>query len=150
MTYQLVGRTAPGTTGQGRGRDGHGPAHRLSYVLVVDDEAQVREFLMRWLEGWGYAVKQAGSASEALEVMLAEPASIILCDIKMPGHDGLWLAERVGTRWPRTAVIMATAVNDIQTVLSSRKLGAVDYVTKPFGRELLLQALHRATATLGA
>jgi len=119
-------------------------------VLVVDDEPPVREFLGRWLQAWGYAVTQAGSAAEALEVMLAEPASILLCDIKMPGHDGLWLAERVRQQWPQTAVIMATALDDLPTVLKSRQLGAVDYVTKPFGRELLLQALRRATAHLDA
>ena len=116
----------------------------------VDDEPPVREFLRRWLEGWGYAVTEAGSAPEALAVMLAEPASIILCDIKMPGHDGLWLAERVRAEWPQTAIIMAIALDDTPTVLKSRDLGAVDYVRKPFGRELLLQALRRATATLDA
>ena len=116
-------------------------------VLVVDDEPPVRKFLTRWLEGWGYAVKQAGSAAEALEVMFAEPASIMVCDIKMPGgHDGLWPAERVRAQWPHTAIIMATGDLEIRTVLKSRALGAVDYVTKPFGRALLLQALQRAKA----
>jgi CheY-like chemotaxis protein len=119
-------------------------------VLVVDDESPVREFLRRWLQAWGYAVTQAGNATEALEVMLADPASIMLCDIKMPGHDGLWLAERVREKWPQTAIIMATALDDLPTVLKSRQLGAVDYVTKPFGRELLLQALNRAHGTLNA
>ena len=102
-------------------------------VLVVDDEPPVREFLTRWLEGWGYAVRQAGSAAEALEVMFAEPASIMVCDIKMPGgHDGLWLAERVRAQWPHTAIIMATGDLEIRTVLKSRAL--------------LLQALQRAKA----
>jgi len=123
---------------------------RMAYVLVVDDEPPVREFLTRWLESWGYAVKQASSATEALEVILAEPASIMLCDIRMPGHDGLWLAERVRTQWPQTAIIMATAFDDIPTVLKSRQLGVVDYVTKPFGRELLRQALNRAHAALAS
>jgi CheY-like chemotaxis protein len=121
-----------------------------SVVLVVDDEPSVRAFLRRCLEAWGYPVKEAGSASEALEAMLAEPASIMLCDIEMPGHDGLWLTERVRRRWPRTAVIMATCVDDVQTVLKCRQLSAVDYVTKPFGRELLRQALNRAHAALNA
>lgn len=119
-----------------------------SYVLVVDDETSVREFLRRWLEGWGYTVKQASSATDALEVMLAEPASIMLCDIKMPGHDGLWLAERVREKWPQTGIIMATALDNLDIVMKSQRLGAIDYVAKPFGRELLLQALRRATAKL--
>lgn len=119
-------------------------------ALVVDDEAPVRELLRRWLERWGYRVKEAASATTALEVMLTEPALIILCDIRMPGHDGFWLIERVRERWPQTAIIMATGLDDIPTVLRSRQLGAVDYVSKPFGRELLRQALDRANAALNA
>lgn len=101
----------------------------MVYVLVVDDEPSVREFLTRWLQGWGYAVKQAGSATEALEVMLTEPASIMLCDIKMPGHDGLWLVERVRAKSLRTAIIMATCVDDLDVVMKSQQAGVVDYVT---------------------
>lgn len=119
-------------------------------VLVVDDEPSVRELLRRWLEGWGYAVKLAGNATDALELMLTEPASIILVDIKMPGHDGFWLVERVRAKWPRTAIIMATAADDLDLVLKSKRAGAVDYVLKPFGRELLWQALSRAETTLHA
>ena len=121
-----------------------------SYVLVVDDEASVREFLRRSLEGWGYTVKQASSATDALEVMLAEPASIMFCDIKMPGHDGLWLAKRVREKWPQTPIIMATALDNLDIVMKSQRLGAIDYLTKPFGRELLRQALSRAEAMLKA
>lgn len=68
-------------------------------VLVVDDEAPVRELLRRWLEGWGYRVTQAGNATDALESMLAKPAPILFCDVTMPGHDGLWLIERVRAKW---------------------------------------------------
>lgn len=117
-------------------------------VLVVDDEPPVRQLLRRWLQAWGYAVTEAGNAAEALEVMLAGPASIMLCDIRMPGNDGLWLAERVREKWPHTAIIMATGVDDMPTVVKSRQAGAVDYVLKPFGRELLRQAFDRANAAL--
>jgi CheY-like chemotaxis protein len=113
---------------------------------VVDDEPPVRHLLTRWLEGWGYSVKEAGSATEALELMILDPASIVLCDIRMPVHDGLWLLERLRGQWPATAVIMATGLDDLQTVTRAHHLGAVDYVVKPFGREMLLQALQRAEA----
>jgi DNA-binding NtrC family response regulator len=119
-------------------------------VLVVDDEPSAREFLRRWLEMWGYVVQDAGSAAQAVETMFTAPASIILCDIRMPGRDGLWLAQRVREQWPQTAIIMATAIDDIETVLKSQKLGVIDYVTKPFGRELLRQALNRAHASMKA
>jgi CheY-like chemotaxis protein len=117
----------------------------MAYVLVVDDEQAIRRLLTRWLSGWGYEAKEAGNADEALEMMTAEPADIMLCDVMMPVHDGIWLAEQVRSRWPQTAVIMASSAQDMETVMRMRKQGAVDYVTKPFGREMLRQALQRAS-----
>jgi len=120
----------------------------MPYVLVVDDEESIRKLLTRWLAGWGYESKEAGNADEALERMTAEPAVIMLCDVMMPVHDGIWLAEQVRARWPQTAVIMASSAQDMETVMRMRKQGAVDYVTKPFGREMLRQALLRASEKL--
>ena len=117
----------------------------MAYVLVVDDEEAIRTLLTRWLSGWGYEAKQAGNADEAIEIMTVEPADIMLCDVMMPVHDGIWLAEQVRDRWPQTAVIMASSAQDMETVMRMRKQGAVDYVTKPFGREMLRQALQRAS-----
>ena len=122
----------------------------MAYVLVVDDEESIRKLLARWLAGWGYESKQAANAMDAISQMGAEPAAIILCDVMMPGHDGVWLAEQVRTRWPQTAVIMASSAQDMETVMRMRKHGAVDYVTKPFGREMLRQALQRASDKLQA
>jgi cyclic di-GMP phosphodiesterase len=120
----------------------------MAYVLVVDDEESIRRLLTRWLTGWGYDSKEASNANEAIEQMTAEPAAIILCDVMMPVHDGVWLAEQVRERWPQTAVIMASGAQDMETVMRMRKQGAVDYVTKPFGREMLRQALQRANDKL--
>jgi two-component system response regulator AtoC len=115
-----------------------------STVLVVDDEPAMRELLRRWVSGWGYTVRTAARAPEALEAMLADPAEIMLVDITLPGHDGFWLVERVRAKWPRTAFIMATAAAEIDLIERSKRAGAADYVLKPFGRELLWQALDRA------
>ena len=120
----------------------------MSYVLVVDDEAPIRNFLRRRLEGWGHKVKEASSATDALERMVEDPAAILLIDIHMPDHDGVWLAERIHERWSESVIIMASAVDDIPSVENSRKLGVVDFVRKPFDRELLLQALRRASLRL--
>ena len=116
----------------------------MAYVLVVDDEEAIRRLLTRWLSGWGYESKEAPNADAAIEIMATEPADIMLCDVMMPVHDGVWLAEQVRSRWPQTAVIMASSAQDMETVMRMRKQGAVDYVTKPFGREMLRQALQRA------
>jgi YesN/AraC family two-component response regulator len=75
--------------------------------------------------------------------MAAKPASVVLCDVKMPGRDGLWLAERLGARWPATPVVMASGVDDLQTIRQSRDLGAVDYITKPITPSQLRQVLKR-------
>jgi CheY-like chemotaxis protein len=117
----------------------------MAYVLVVDDEEAIRRLLTRWLAGWGYEAKEAANADAAIDIMAAEPADIMLCDVMMPVHDGVWLAEQVRSRWPQTAVIMASSAQDMETVMRMRKQGAVDYVTKPFGREMLRQALQRAS-----
>jgi CheY-like chemotaxis protein len=124
--------------------DGSGSTQSSSqYILVVDDEAVVREFLARCLERDGYRVKQAASAAEALELMVPDPAALVLCDIRMPGQDGLWLAERLHAHWPTTSVVMATAIDDLQTVNRTRELGAADYITKPIQPGQLLEVVRR-------
>lgn len=120
-----------------------------SHVLVVDDEEPIRNFLRRRLEGWGFAVEEAESATQALHRMLAEPAEIAIIDIRMPGRDGLWLAEQIRDRWPKTAIIMASGADDIRSIETSRRVGAIDYVPKPFDREILRQALVRAVTAIG-
>jgi CheY-like chemotaxis protein len=114
-----------------------------AYVLIVDDEPVVREFMARCLAGWGYAVQEAASADEALDFMVSKPASVVLCDVKMPGHDGFWLADRLRSDWPGTPVVMASGIDDLQTIRHSRDLGAVDYITKPITPTQLREVLHR-------
>ena len=118
------------------------------YVLVVDDQQVVRDFLKRSLEGSGFAVKQAGTAVIALEMMTPAPASLVLCDVRMPVNDGLWLTERLRARWPDVPVIMITALEDDETIAACRKLGAFDYLTKPISQKQLLEAVRRAMATV--
>jgi CheY-like chemotaxis protein len=130
------------------GGDTYAPAS--AYVLVVDDETAVRDFLKRCLEGAGYAVQVASSAAEALELMMNAPAALVLCDVRMPGQDGLWLADRLHAHWPNTAVVMATAIDDMQTVNQSRALGAVDYISKPIRPDQLIDVVRRATASAKA
>ena len=117
-------------------------------VLVVEDDRAQRDLLRRWLEHWGYAVRVAASAGEALALMLVEPAEILLVDIVMPGPNGLWLIERVRAKWSTAIVVVVSGLVERPTVERAQKLGAVDYVTKPFGREMLRQAMDRAEAAL--
>ncbi len=116
---------------------------RAKSVLIVDDENVVRDVMSRWLEAGGYAVKTAASAEEALGQIEAAPPAVALCDIRMPGHDGIWLAERIRQQYPETAVIMATGVHDVGPAVSTLRQGVVDYLTKPFGRDRLREAVTR-------
>ena len=118
------------------------------YVLVVDDKQVVRDFLKRSLEGSGFAVKQAGSALIALELMATAAASVVLCDVRMPVNNGLWLTEQLRARWPDVPVIMITALEDEETISACRGLGAFDYLTKPISQKQLRDAVRRAMATL--
>ena len=120
----------------------------MSRVLIVDDEEPIRRLLDRWLTAWGYDTRTAVGAVDALEQMAAAPPEIVLCDVMMPEHDGLWLTDRIRERWPEVAVIMASGAQDMETVTSTRKKGAVGFVPKPFDRELLRQALLRAERVL--
>lgn len=118
------------------------PAAPFASVLVVDDETGVRDLLTRWLAG-GYDVQTASSASEALRRVNGDPPAVAVCDIRMPGHDGLWLAQQIRQTAPETAVIMATGVQDAASAVTSVQRGAIDYLTKPFGRDRLHESVSR-------
>jgi len=122
-----------------------GPAHvaRESSVLVVDDENGVRELIGRWLASGGYDVRTAATADEALQRVHDSAPAVAVCDIRMPGQDGLWLAEQIRHDAPETAIIMATGVQDAAPVAASLRQGVVDYLTKPFGREQLRDSVSR-------
>jgi response regulator RpfG family c-di-GMP phosphodiesterase len=112
-------------------------------VLIVDDENTVRDLMARWLESGGYSVVTASSAEEALQRLETAMPAVALCDIRMPGHDGLWLADRIRHTYPETAVIMATGVQDVAPAVQSLRRGVIDYLTKPFGRDRLEEAVTR-------
>jgi putative two-component system response regulator len=112
-------------------------------VLVVDDDRGVRKLIGRWLDAAGFSPRAAAGAEEALALMAEDPSAVALCDIAMPGHDGLWLAEELRRRFPTTALIMVTGQRDLECVISSLKAGVLDYLVKPFEVEHLLRAVER-------
>ena len=116
----------------------------MSSVLLVDDEETVREVMTEWLASLGYEARGATDADEALRCMDEAPAEVAVCDITMPGRDGLWLAARLRALYPDTAVVMATGSQDVDSALNSLELGAVDYLAKPFTRDQLRSSMSRA------
>ena len=120
----------------------------MARILVVDDEAPIRDILSRRLMQWGHEVVTAPGADAAVEEMSKTPAQIIFSDVVMPIHDGVWLAKQIRERWPETVIVAVSGAQEMNTVVQMRQYGAVDYVVKPIGREMLHQALERALARL--
>lgn len=113
-------------------------------ILVVDDEEGVRNLLQRILEGAGYEVVSTGDGEEALYLVSQGDISVALLDIKMPTISGIELLNKITADYPDVCVIMVTAVIDIQTAIDSLKLGALDYITKPFKKDEMLQKVREA------
>ena len=112
-------------------------------VLIVDDEASVRHLMRRWLESRGYSVAVASGADQALELLTDAPTAVVLCDLRMPGRDGLWLADQLRREHPDTAVIIATGMNDVSSTVEGLRHGVIDYLTKPVERDRLCAAVSR-------
>ncbi|WP_242392729.1 sigma-54-dependent transcriptional regulator [Anaeromyxobacter oryzisoli] len=112
-------------------------ANDKTRILVVDDEEIVRESLGGWLEKDGYAVETAPDGPGALARLGAERWSILIVDLKMPGMDGLQVLEEAKKRQPDLAVVIMTAYATVDTAVSAMKLGAYDYLVKPFDPEEL-------------
>jgi putative nucleotidyltransferase with HDIG domain len=110
-------------------------------VLVVEDDHALRRVVSSWIESFGYCVHEAESAEHALDAMEEDPTDIALCDANMAGRDGVWLAWRLRERHPHTAIILATALRDCETAVSSLRNDVVDYLLKPFDQSRLLEAL---------
>lgn len=116
-------------------RQGHRPA-----VLVVDDDASVRELLRRWLELEGYDVRVAADAMAAIAALETEPPKVVVADVHLPGANGLWLAEQIRHGAPTTAIVLATGDATVPPFESLRR-GIVAYVLKPFQRDQLVAAV---------
>src|SRR3989454_6689183 len=115
--------------------------------LVVDDEPRLRRVLVRLLEGEGFTCSEAGSGTEALEMMHHDAVPLVISDLRMPQMDGVTLLREILARWPDTAVLVVTAVAEVESAVACLQLGARDYVAKPFHldevRARVMQALDK-------
>src|SRR5215467_1156312 len=100
--------------------------------LVVDDEESIRRLCMTVAQGMGFTSMEAGSGEQALCLLQEEPAHIILTDLIMPRMSGLEFLERAKKMLPRTEVAVMTGHGSIETAVQAMKLGAYDYISKPF------------------
>jgi len=111
-------------------------------VLVVDDEAAVRQALHRALSFEGYDVRLAADGQSALNDLLRDPAEAVLLDVTMPGIDGLEVCRRLRAAGDRTPILMLTARHSTADRVAGLDAGADDYLVKPFALEELLARLR--------
>src|SRR6266403_3836450 len=112
-------------------------------VLVVDDDPGVRESFRLILEDH-YDVVDAPDGLGALETVRASAVDLVLLDIRVPGMDGIEVLERIKALDEGIEVILVTAVKTVRTAVAAMKLGAFDYLTKPFEEDELLSLSRRA------
>jgi putative two-component system response regulator len=113
-------------------------------ILLVDDEAMIRRLLSQKLSAEGYRCEQAANAEQALEKLEEDSIELVILDIRMPGKSGLELLSEIKAKYPDTAVVMATAIDDASTAINCMKAGAYDYVTKPFNLDEVSFSVRRA------
>lgn len=101
-------------------------------VLIVDDEPLMRKLVRSILVREGYSVALAPSGTEALEKLGRTAFDIVITDLSMPDYDGFSLLTTMKRTWPAVSVIVMTGFGDARTADEARRLGADEYVTKPF------------------
>lgn len=114
------------------------------HVLVVDDEKNIRDGSERTLNSIGFQVFKASNGSEALEILSQNKISIVLLDLKMPGMDGMEVLARIRKIDPEILVIVITGYATVQTAIEAMKLGAYDFIPKPFEPDQLRIVVRRA------
>lgn len=113
-------------------------------LLIVDDEAAIRRLLRQKLSAEGYQCGEASDAEQALNMLQMGAFALVVLDVKMPGKSGIELLPEIKSGYPDTAVIMATAINEISVAVQCLKQGADDYICKPFNLEELSLSIKRA------
>ena len=116
----------------------------MSRILVIDDERSIRNTLKDILEFEKYTVELAEDGFKALELLQTRDFYVILCDIKMPGMDGIEVLQKVEELKPDIPVVMISGHGNIDTAVESIKKGAFDFIEKPLDLNRLLITLRNA------
>ena len=117
---------------------------QLARVLIVDDEVGLRDMLSFSLTDRGYSVMSASNGDEAISLVSQHDFDLVVCDIMMPGKNGVEVLAAVKRMKPRTQVIMATGYATMETAAQSIELGAFDYIAKPYGIDQLCGIFEKA------
>src|ERR1051326_8492183 len=113
-------------------------------ILIIDDEAAIRESLQTLLELEGYRIETAGDGEEGLARLANEPFDLVLLDFAMPGRDGLQILSEIRDRDPQLAVVMITAFGTVENAVKAMQAGASNFIQKPWDNEKLLADIRAA------
>lgn len=116
----------------------------MAKILIVDDEENVRKIIGIQLRRLGHDVEQAENGEVAAEMLSQSNFNTVVTDLKMPKMDGLELLGHIRKKYPHIPVVMITAHGTIDTAVEAMKLGAFDYITKPFNQDEFLKTIERA------
>ncbi len=117
----------------------------MQTALVVDDEPLMRKFLVETLTRMGFAVQDAADGGEALQKIKTETFDLIFSDIKMPNVSGMDVLRKVRAESPESTVVMMTAYATVESAVEAMKVGAFDYIIKPFSPDQIEMVTRRAT-----
>ena len=124
-------------------------AHFKLKVLIVDDESMVRSTMSQIMEHLGLSVKEAEDGKQALDMMASDPFDIVFLDLLLPGMHGLEVHRHIREKHPEAVVIIITGHPAVDSALESMKLGAIDYLVKPFGTKEVENVVSEARAIIG-
>ncbi len=112
-------------------------------ILVVDDEKNIRFTLKKALSNAGYEVETAINGDDGIEKIQEREYPVILLDMKMPGMNGLKFLEEINNINYQTKIVMITGYSDVETAVETMKMGAVDYLRKPFKPKEILEVVEK-------
>ena len=116
----------------------------MKKILIIDDEPIVRTSCEKILMPEGYEVRVAENGEEGLGILEKEEFDLILLDLKMPGMDGVDVLKIIKERWPETRVIILTGYSTIETAVNTLRLGAFNFIEKPFTPDKLISSVKEA------
>lgn len=112
-------------------------------ILIVDDEKNTRESLVKILSQDGYSVNAAKNAEDSLVLLKENAFSLVITDLRLPGNDGLYLFRRIKKEYAGVEVILMTAYGTVESAVEAMKEGVYDYLTKPINIDELLLVIHK-------
>src|SRR5271167_3702043 len=124
------------------------PETKLLNLLIVDDERSMRESCGEVVHALGFNTQAADSPEHAYHALDTNPVDVVLLDLRLPGTGGLEVLREIKRRRPETLVIVMTGFATVQSAVQAMKLGAYDYITKPFNFDELRLVLERVTSHL--